>query len=61
MALFGAGGYVSGIIPSKSEHGIIYARTDVGGAYRWDAANTRWIPLTDWIGPADEGRIQFAH
>jgi xyloglucan-specific exo-beta-1,4-glucanase len=51
----GGGGYVSGIIPSKSERGIIYARTDVGGAYRWDAAHTRWIPLTDWIGLEDNG------
>jgi len=53
----GGGGYVSGIIPSKSERGIVYARTDVGGAYRWDAAHARWIPLTDWIGPADEGLL----
>ncbi|MTV36259.1 cellulose binding domain-containing protein [Duganella radicis] len=51
----GGGGYVSGLIASKTERGIIYARTDVGGAYRWDAQNTRWIPLTDWISEADNG------
>ena len=30
----GGGGFVSGIITSKTQQGLIYARTDVGGAYR---------------------------
>ncbi|MCU6496978.1 cellulose binding domain-containing protein [Rugamonas sp. A1-17] len=51
----GGGGYVSGLVPSKTERGILYARTDVGGAYRWDAAHTRWIALNDWVGTADTG------
>ncbi|WP_229257251.1 GDSL-type esterase/lipase family protein [Duganella callida] len=33
----GGSGFVSGLIASKTEPGLIYARTDVGGAYRWDA------------------------
>ena len=45
----GGGGFVSGVIPSKSERGVIYMRTDVGGAYRWDAQGERWIPLQDWL------------
>ena len=45
----GGGGFVSGIIPSKTEANLIYARTDVGGAYRWDNANSKWIPLLDWV------------
>jgi beta-glucosidase len=32
----GGSGFVSGLITSKTEPGLIYARTDVGGAYRWD-------------------------
>jgi beta-glucosidase len=32
----GGSGFVSGLITSKTEPGLMYARTDVGGAYRWD-------------------------
>ena len=50
----GGGGFVSGLLFHPSERGLLYARTDVGGAYRWDAAQQRWIALTDWIGAEDE-------
>ena len=45
----GGGGFVSGLVFSKSEANLMYARTDVGGAYRWDNANSKWIPLLDWV------------
>jgi xyloglucan-specific exo-beta-1,4-glucanase len=51
----GGGGFVSGIITSKTEQNLMYARTDVGGAYRWDAANSRWIPLLDWTSESELG------
>lgn len=51
----GAGGYVSGIVTSKTERGVVFARTDVGGAYRWDSHNERWIPLMDWLGESSTG------
>lgn len=44
------GGFVSGIEFSPVQSDIIYARTDVGGAYRWDSAAQRWLALTDWVG-----------
>jgi len=47
----GGGGFVSGIITSKTEQNLVYARTDVGGAYRWDVAGNKWMPLLDWTSP----------
>ena len=49
----GGGGFVTGIIPHPRQKGLMYARTDVGGAYRWDDSVQRWLPLTDWVGMAD--------
>ncbi|WP_338763271.1 cellulose binding domain-containing protein [Massilia sp. METH4] len=51
----GGGGYVTGIVTSKAERGVVYARTDVGGAYRWDARRSRWIALLDWVGEQQVG------
>jgi len=46
---FGGGGFVSGILTSKTQANLIYARTDVGGAYRWNEAGQSWIPLSDGV------------
>lgn len=47
------GGFVTGFVFSPVEAGILYARTDIGGAYRYDPAGRRWIPLTDFVSHAD--------
>ncbi|WBS01132.1 cellulose binding domain-containing protein [Pseudoduganella sp. SL102] len=56
----GGGGFVSGIIPSKSERGVVYARTDVGGAYRWNAHDERWVSMMDWVPEAQVGLMGVA-
>jgi xyloglucan-specific exo-beta-1,4-glucanase len=51
----GGGGFVSAVIPSKNEQGLVYARTDVGGAYRWDKHQSLWVPLLDWVSDQETG------
>ncbi len=43
----GAGGYAPDVVFSPVERGLAYLRTDMGGAYRWDARARRWVPLQD--------------
>jgi hypothetical protein len=44
-----AGGFVDGIVFNPAQKDVVYARTDIGGAYRWSAASGRWVPLLDWV------------
>ncbi len=50
---FGAGGYVDGFAYHPREKDILYARTDIGGLYRFDYREKRWIPLLDHLGRQD--------
>ncbi|GAA3995033.1 1,4-beta-glucanase [Streptomyces plumbiresistens] len=49
-AVIGGTGFVTGVLFHPSVRGLAYARTDIGGAYRWDDRAARWTPLTDHLG-----------
>lgn len=43
------GGFVDGVIFHPTAANVRYARTDMGGAYKWDPAARRWQPILDWV------------
>ncbi|MGW7167345.1 1,4-beta-glucanase [Streptomyces sp. NPDC054884] len=74
-AVIGGTGFVTGVLFHPAVRGLAYARTDIGGAYRWDDRTARWTPLTDHLGwddwnllgveamavdPAHPGRLYLA-
>jgi xyloglucan-specific exo-beta-1,4-glucanase len=46
----GGGGFVPGIIFHPAVPGLCYLRTDMGGAYRRDNDNGKWVNITDMFG-----------
>lgn len=47
------GGYVTGFLYHRKEKDILYARTDIGGAYRFDARLQEWISLISHVTMRD--------
>ena len=52
---FDGGGFVSAVIFHPKAENLLYARTDVGGIYRFDFEKKTWVPLMDWISQNDVG------
>jgi oligoxyloglucan reducing-end-specific cellobiohydrolase len=48
-----AGGYVPGMIAHPTQPGLTYARTDIGGVYRWNPSTNDWTPLLDFNSAAN--------
>jgi hypothetical protein len=52
------GGFVDGLYFHPQQKGLMYAHTDIGGAYRWNnvaGGDTQWVPLNDSIGAFNSG------
>lgn len=47
------GGYVTGLLYHPKQPGILYARTDIGGVYRYEYENKRWKSLIDGVSMED--------
>lgn len=56
----GGGGFVPGIVFNEGARDVIYARTDIGGLYRWEPADEAWVPLLDWVGFDNWGYLGVA-
>jgi photosystem II stability/assembly factor-like uncharacterized protein len=46
-------GFVDGVVFHPTAKGVRFARTDIGGAYRWDSHAGRWTPMLDWVPYSD--------
>ncbi len=51
----GGGGFIPDIVFDTGAPNIAYARTDIGGVYRWNQGSSSWTPLMDWVGQSNWG------
>jgi hypothetical protein len=45
----GGGGYVTGLVIHPSERDVMYAKADISGVFRWEAATESWTSLMDFL------------
>lgn len=43
--LIGSGGYITGLLIHPKNSNVMYVRTDVGGAYRWEEETKEWTQI----------------
>jgi hypothetical protein len=53
----GGAGFVTGIITCPQQQNLIFARTDVGGAFKWDESIKGWKCITDWVPETSTGYL----
>lgn len=56
----GGGGWVTGLVINPAKDSIVYCRTDVGGVYKFDFDNQKWVQLVtsqrmpaNWLNAAE--------
>jgi hypothetical protein len=54
------GGFVDGLYFHPKQQGLEYAKTDIGGAYRWNPQDKVWEPLLNFVGRFYSGFDQGA-
>lgn len=47
-----AGGYIPSLVADPTVPGLIYAQTDMGGVYRWEDHEHKWVQLLDFLSPS---------
>jgi len=47
----GGGGFIVNVLFNPKQKNLIYVRTDIGGAYRWDTRTQTWTQLLAWVSP----------
>jgi len=47
----GGGGFIVNVLFNPTQKDLIYVRTDIGGAYRWEPATETWTQLLAWVSP----------
>jgi len=48
-----SGGFVVDVLFNAKEKDLIYAKTDIGGVYRWSPSDGTWLQLMNWVGASD--------
>ncbi len=48
------GGYIPGMVYNETEEGLVYVKTDIGGAYRKKKGEDEWTCITDCFGSEDD-------
>lgn len=43
------GGFIVDVIFHPTQQNLIYAKTDMGGVYRWNQATGKWLQLMNWV------------
>src|SRR5438445_1804662 len=59
----GGGGFIPDIVFNAGAANVVYARTDIGGVYRWNQSSGSWTSLMDWVGQSNwgyEGAVSVA-
>jgi hypothetical protein len=52
-------GFVTGLVIQPESPHTIFIKTDVGGVYRFDRANERWIPMMDGFPLEERGALDI--